>query len=77
MDKIQIIDNFLDHTELNVVKNILNNYDWKYGHTSGDKETFMSKFFANYEQEDIFMEYIKSTEDFSCDAVCTMISTVL
>lgn len=59
MDKIQIIDNFLDHTELNVVKNILNNYDWKYGHTSGDKETFMSKFFANYEQEDIFMEYIK------------------
>ena len=48
MNKIDIIDNFLDENDLKTIKNIIIAKLWKYGHTSGGIELITNKFFSDY-----------------------------
>lgn len=60
MEKIKIIDNFLNVDDLNECLNIVNNKKWYYGHSSGYDEKFNNTFFAIYNLEYFFTQYIKS-----------------
>jgi hypothetical protein len=60
MEKIKIIDKFLNVDELNECLNIVNNKKWYYGHSSGYDEKFNNTFFAIYNLDYFFTQYIKS-----------------
>lgn len=59
MDKIQIIDNFLNNTELKILLNIIENKCWKYGHKSGGIEKIDNKFFSIDTSDNFFTEIIE------------------
>lgn len=59
MDNIKIIDNFFNKHELSKIVELIDNKEWKYGHSSGTYEEFSPKFFAYYNLGDYFTEYIK------------------
>uniref|UniRef100_A0A6C0ESS4 Fe2OG dioxygenase domain-containing protein n=1 Tax=viral metagenome TaxID=1070528 RepID=A0A6C0ESS4_9ZZZZ len=60
MEDIKIIDNFLNAYELDECLELINQKNWYYGHTSGNYEKFNNKFFAAYNLDDFFSEYIKN-----------------
>ena len=59
MEDVQIIDNFLNDDELNKLIKILQFKKWSYYHSSGGYEIIDNKFFASYNEEKFFSEYIK------------------
>jgi uncharacterized protein YuzE len=60
MENIKICDNFLNKNQLIILKNILKNKTYKYGHTSGGVELIISKFFSTHNEEDFFLFFIKN-----------------
>lgn len=59
MDNIKIFDKFLTDIELNKLLELVDSYEWKFGHGSGNKESINTIFFANYEMEDFYIKHIK------------------
>jgi hypothetical protein len=56
---LEIIDNFLNQSEICELNGILSNKLYKYGHSSGYREQINNQFFASYNQEDFFCIYMK------------------
>ena len=59
MENIFIIDKFLDNKMLHELLNSIEIKKWKYGHSSGNNEIINNRFFANYELEYSFVNFIK------------------
>ena len=55
MDKIKIFNNFLNDVELSTVIKLIKK-EFRYGHTSGNKEKFENKFFSINNNETFFIE---------------------
>lgn len=57
---VQIIDNFLDKNELEIVIKFINDKKMNYGHTSGYRETINNKFFSYFLNDSYFNIYLKN-----------------
>ena len=59
MENITIIDDFLDNDTLNIMLNYINEFTYKFGHTSGNRERDITIFFSYFIENIFFSEYIK------------------
>lgn len=59
MDKIIIIDNFLNDFDLKTLTEIINKKTYDSNHTSGKREFIVTSFFSIYNTEDYFLIYLK------------------
>lgn len=60
MERIKIIDNFLDDQELLNLKKILDTKEWKNKASSGGYELIDNKFFSAFNIDFFFLEHIKT-----------------
>ena len=58
MEKIFIEDNFLNEIELEILYNFVNEKLLKYGHSSGDREIIVNKFFSVENKDCFFLHKI-------------------
>jgi hypothetical protein len=56
---IHIVDDFLNHAEIEHLNQILLKKNYKYGHTSGYREQITIPFFSYYNEDDFFLIYLK------------------
>ncbi len=59
MNNIIIKDNFLNEDELSILQYFINNAQFKYGHSSGNREYVTNLFFSTYNTSDFFLRHIK------------------
>ena len=59
MDNIRIVDDFFLPEELFKVISFIDQQQWKFGHTSGERETIINKFFSTSITHDYFETFIK------------------
>jgi hypothetical protein len=48
MKNIIIVDEFLNSSELSLINDFLHNFNYQYGHQSGNRDRFLPEFFVNY-----------------------------
>lgn len=58
MENIKIFDNFLTPTEIQYINEFIDNSQWKYGHSSGYRESITVPFFSRMELDIFFNEFL-------------------
>ena len=59
MENIHIVDEFFGPEELHNVQCFVKSKDWKFGHTSGERETIVNRFHSTTISNDYFEVFIK------------------